>query len=333
MFFSKIVLYFYGKQKTAMKQTITIILIIVAKVCIGQNLVNNWSFEDTVACPMGVTQIAKAAGWASFKATPDYYNYCNGGMMGVPSNFGGFQYARTGVAYAGFITYARYATNIREIIGSTLNQQLVVGQIYYISFFVSRSYNVAYHNNVASNKVGLKFSTIPYPNYWTNPISINDSAHVYSNSVITDTTNWVKISGSFTADSTYNYFAIGNFYSDSLTTHILLDSIGAVAYYYIDDVCISPDSSYCNSLTGLTKNDFTNPLTIYPNPFKNLLSVEGIGFSEIEMYDNLGKLVFSQIYGKLIYKTQIDLSLLNSGFYLIKIKTRNSCFTKKIIHQ
>lgn len=33
----------------------------------SQNLVNNWSFEDTLACPAGPPQIDKAAGWSSYK--------------------------------------------------------------------------------------------------------------------------------------------------------------------------------------------------------------------------------------------------------------------------
>lgn len=295
----------------------------------AQNLVNNWSFEDTVACPVGVTQISKAVGWDSYRASPDYFNYCNSTLIGVPSNFMGFQHARTGIAYAGLITFAKYATNIREIIGSALNQQLAIGQTYYISFHVSRAYSAAYFNNMATDKIGLKFSTVPYSIF--SPIPVNDTAHIYTNTIVTDTTNWVKISGTFTADSAYNYFAIGNFFTDSIVSRILIDSVGAVAYYYIDDVCISLDSNYCNSLTGLEKTDSNNPFAVYPNPADNFLLIEGIGFSEIEIYNDVGKLMFNQNYNKLIYKTQVDLAVLNSGFYLIKIKTPNSYYTKKII--
>ena len=107
-----------------MKKICIYMLLLVSKSLFGQNLVNNWSFEDTVACPMGATQISKATGWDSYKLTPDYFNYCNTTQVGVPSNFNGYQYARTGNAYAGFVSFAYYGTNYREIFGSKLIQQL-----------------------------------------------------------------------------------------------------------------------------------------------------------------------------------------------------------------
>ncbi len=58
MFFSKIVLYFYGKQKTAMKKTITLFFLLFCKVCFAQiNLVPNPSFEDTSSCPISAFEI------------------------------------------------------------------------------------------------------------------------------------------------------------------------------------------------------------------------------------------------------------------------------------
>ena len=301
----------------------------------SQNLVNNWSFEDTLACPAGPPQIDKAAGWSSYKDSPDYYNYCNGAQAGVPSNQAGFQYARTGVAYAGFITISRGSSNCREILGAQLNQQMQIGQLYYVSFCVNRSYNPVVfnnYNNMASNKIGIKFSTIPFPYCWTEPIPINDSAHVYTNTIITDTVNWDKISGTFMADSAYNYIAIGNFFTDSLTSRIQLDSIASFAYYYVDDICVSTDSNYCNSITGITHIDNNNPLKIFPNPVNNELNIEGIGFTDIEIYDDIGKLVFEKKISNAVYHANIQLPELSKGLYAVKIKTLKSYYTQKIIH-
>ena len=299
------------------------------------NLVPNPSFEDTLACPAALSQMDKAAGWSSYKLTPDYYNYCNGAQAGVPSNQPGFQYARTGVAYAGFITISRGSSNTREILGAQLNQQMQIGQTYYVSFYVNRSYNSAVfnnYNNMATNKIGVRFSTISYPNFWTEPIPINDTAHVYTNTIITDTVNWVKISGTFIADSAYNYIAIGNFYTDSHTSIIQLDSIATLAYYYIDDICVSTDSNYCNSISGITNIDFKNPMKIFPNPLQSELNIEGIGFTDIEIYDDIGKLVFEKKFIDAIYRTKIQLPNLCKGLYVVKIKTLMSYYTKKIIH-
>src|ERR1043165_2939634 len=97
-----------------------IILLVACRVCEGQNLVNNWSFEDTVSCPTGYSQIFKAIGWTGFNETPDYYNSCNNTGVGVPLNDVGFQVPVTGNAYSGLITFSSLGGNYREIIGSQL---------------------------------------------------------------------------------------------------------------------------------------------------------------------------------------------------------------------
>lgn len=277
--------------------------------------------------------IDKAVGWMSFNQTPDYFNDCNNTNCGVPSNKNGYQYAKSGIAYGGFIAKTLSCSNCREIIGSQLNQPLIVGQTYYVSFYVNRSYNTVpfnNYNNMAINKLGLKFTTVPY-GMFVNTIPINDSAHVYTNNIITDTIGWTKISGPFTADSAYNYLAIGNFFTDSLTTHILLDSIASFAYYYVDDVCVSTDSNYCNSISGVSHFDYKNPIKIFPNPLADELNIEGIGFTEIIIYDDLGKIVFAKIFNQTTYRTKILVPVLSKGLYAIKIKTLKSYYTKKVI--
>src|SRR4051812_12969049 len=107
-----------------MKKLITL-LFFVSQSSFSQNLVPNWSFEDTVACPIGIGGIIYSVGWSSFIQTPDYFNSCNistngTNYAGVPGNFFGYQEARTGNAYAGFYTYGT-ANNAREIIGIKLN--------------------------------------------------------------------------------------------------------------------------------------------------------------------------------------------------------------------
>src|ERR1035437_7061145 len=81
----------------------------------GQNIVPNPSFEIHDSCPTGVTQIDRSTGWCSYGQTPDYFNSCNNNQVSVPGNYAGYQNALTGNAYSGFLTYARFANNIREI--------------------------------------------------------------------------------------------------------------------------------------------------------------------------------------------------------------------------
>ena len=222
----------------------------------GQNLVPNPNFEQYTICPTNWFQISNCIFWDSNRETPDYLHTCSSSNNISPPNcFYGFQYPHSGNAYAGFYTLAKSPQNNKEFIGSQLLSTLTIGQKYYITFYVNRGgQNQAV---IASNKIGVKFSTIPYSD--TNPAPINNTAHFYTDSIITDTAKWTKISGSFIADSAYSYIIIGNFFDDSNTDTITY-SIGSidVAYYYLDDICVSTDSLYCENWLGIKEQSANN---------------------------------------------------------------------------
>ena len=234
----------------------------------AQNLVPNWSFEDTVSCPPGMGSMYLAVGWDSFRASPDYFNSCNS-TAGIPINFAGYQNANFGNAYSGLYSYARSASNYREIIGIELSQYLMVGQKYYVSFYVNRAFNPipGARINIASNKLGARFSTVPFTSI--QPIPINNYAQVYTDSLIDDTMNWVNISGSFIADSAYKYLCIGNFFDDSLTTHLSYDSTAVFAYYYVDNIHVSTDS-----LDDIEESLNSFSISLFPNPTNSLLQIK-----------------------------------------------------------
>jgi hypothetical protein len=62
---------------------------------------------------------------------------------------------------------------------------------------------------------------------------------------ITDTLNWTKISGIYTAEGGEEWITIGNFFNDDETTAIeFLGGEGSiVSYYALDDVSIQSLSS------------------------------------------------------------------------------------------
>ena len=202
-----------------MKKINIITIIITAMLCLlistgkAQNLVPNPSFEDTVHCPTTLDQINYSTGWSTYCVTPDYYNACNGNVLGVPSNGIGYQAAASGNGYAGFTAY-NVGGFAREIIGRQLSQTLLIGQTYYVSIKVSLAeFEGPPPQFVPCNKVGAKFSTIPYSA--SNPAPVNNFAHVYTNTIIGDTTNWTTIKGFFMADSSYQFIMIGNFFDDA----------------------------------------------------------------------------------------------------------------------
>ena len=279
-------------------------------------------------------QVGVLFGW-----TPDYFNSCSNGDFGVPQNIAGFQNAHSGNAYAGIGVF-EIGTNAREKIGIEITEQLQIGTKYFVSYYVSLADTTICY---ATNKIGALFSTVSYslPSSYcqTNPYftlipSVNH-AQVYAQEIITDKINWTKISGSFIADSAYDYIIIGNFFDDAHTSYIQVDSFcihSAEAYYYVDDVCVTTDSIYNETWTGIrdTKNE-QNEINIYPNPANSVLhiSIENIGNYSLKVYNIIGELILQT--GKLNSNTDIDLSSYSKGIYFLQIKTANKILNKKLI--
>lgn len=178
-----------------------IAFVFYAVVGYAQNLVSNGGFEVYSQCPTTLDQLNFAIGWSSYSESPDYYRTCGANGLPPPENAGiGYQLPNNGNAHAGLITMLN-GLEYREIIGSQLTSTLQIGTTYYFSFFVNFA-GIPNFTSLATNKVGLRLSTIPYS--LSNPIPINNFAHYYSTTVLTDTINWVQLKGSFVADSLIN---------------------------------------------------------------------------------------------------------------------------------
>lgn len=293
----------------------------------SQNLVPNGSFEDTLSCPDNLDQISKSIGWSAFRQSPDYFNMCSqpGGYCGVPQNQFDFQSPHTGSAYSGLFTF-NSGTDYREYIGVQLTQSLIIGHQYFVSFFVNRvSKSIGQHKNIATNKLGIRFTNTLYTA--ANPEMISNYAHVYCDTIISDTLNWVNISGYFVADSTYNFLSIGNFFQDSLTSIIKFDSLANAAYYFIDDISVIDSMPQ-----GMGYNDLNFQIKIYPNPSFEYIIILGNHILRIEIFDMLGQ-NYNFSFKPAVNFQKIDVSQLSKGAYFIKIQTLNYSYNKKLIIQ
>ncbi len=222
------------------------------------NLVPNPSFESSTCCPQGWVYPWLFDGWDLNYNTADFFHADDtANNRGVPLNFAGFQCASTGNSIAGLASYASFlqpnqtSLNNREYIGGLLSQPLSIGTKYFVSLKVSSS---EYNSYCATNKLGMKFFTqdLTDGNGYTfinslPPPFINNLSAVYASNVITDSIGWQTIRGSFIADSAYNTFLIGNFFEMGNVDSLMLSSAypTCLSYYYIDDVCVSADSLYC----------------------------------------------------------------------------------------
>ena len=74
----------------------------------------------------------------------------------------------------------------------------------------------------------------------SEPYGLTPQILLQGNPPITDTVNWVKVSGLYQATGGEQYITIGNFNYDSTTVTQIVDAASPydAAYYYIDDVSI-----------------------------------------------------------------------------------------------
>jgi hypothetical protein len=309
-----------------MKKICIYLLLLVSKSLFGQvNLVPNPSFEDTVSCPNYANQIDKALYWHASRNTPDYFNGCDWitGNQSVPNNFRGYQYAHSGNAYVGVAAYSLNTFDFSENFTCKLLDTLSIGTKFLVSFYISCS-DIDYR--LTCNKLGTLFSTENYNS--NNPSPMKNFCQFYSDSIVTDTLNWILLHGSFIADSNYTYLTFGRFFSDSLTNTIYLPPAWAEAYYYIDDISVIADTT-----TTVKELNATSKLLIYPNPLQDKVKIKSIDnvVRNAQLFNIEGRLIKEF---NVVDKTENELNLMEfaSGLYILKIdyKKGNSSYHRLI---
>ena len=301
--------------------------------CEAQNLVPNGSFEFFENCPagLGLTPGSRPIDWYSWNQSPDYFNSCAGEigqsdtLVDIPMNGFGYQYPAEGTAYCGLRTFS-VQSGYREHIGCMLNEELVVGQTYYLSF---RS-NLAMWGNYfgptrAANNLGMLFTmgSNAWDGNYEEPFAFRNYAHLYDPVVNTDTVGWTLVSGSFIADSAYQYLVLGNFFEDQYTDTLhVVNSNSLGAYYFVDDVrvCATQD---CADQTGL----YTSTPIVLSSGLDPAGDRFEVTFAQAEprnwwLLDPSGKQL--KHGGTTAGKLKIPVSGLNTGAYILRIQGSKS---------
>jgi hypothetical protein len=239
-----------------MKPLISIFLLFTCAFCKAQvNYVLNPGFEQYSQCPTQFDQIALAYYWnaidstGSSYCTPELCHTCSiNGMTAVPDNGYFFQYPHSGNGLAQIMTFAN-TSNLsynyhREYLQGRLNTTLTSGQSYCVSFYV----NFEEASRFAIDKIGayLDDGDIDNSDSCDRP-QVNFIPQIENmDGILTDTLNWKKIQGTFTASGTEKFITIGNFRSFSNTNHVQLANNGYNdnnidwAWHLIDDVSVIP---------------------------------------------------------------------------------------------
>lgn len=304
------------------------------------NLVPNPSFEQYDTCPDFAGQIQHAIPWLSplVGTTTDYFCSCDTSVQhiaGVPDNFAGFQYARTGNAYAALITASfppnHAAWNYREYIQVELTDSLLAGVTYCLRFYAS----ACDFCNYVSNNIGIYFSTSALVDTCPNCVSPIAATPQFENLLtnnLNDRIGWTEVSGTYTALGNEKFLILGNFHDTSSTIAFYTgwSPPGAFfnALYFIDDVLVTP----CDSLSVVNNEQFRALFSIYPNPFDRILNLEASDqdIKAVKIFDVLGHLIYEhQNLKKGIFA--LNLQNLVDGIYFLNAVSDDLQFNIKLI--
>jgi hypothetical protein len=207
------------------------------------NYVSNGGFEDTI--PNFYQSAFNAANyWNSMDTNKSAYlvfstiPYINSS----PYCSTGFQYPRSGSNFMigqFFCEGPLCSVNTeRGYPRNRLKQLLQAGKTYCAKYYVVNTNN----NRVAMERYGMYFgsSIIDTINYCNIPLIYLTPQVENNNGIITDTLNWIPITGTFVATGTEKYMVIGNFRSNAATNTLQLNTplTTQSADIYIDDVSV-----------------------------------------------------------------------------------------------
>ena len=239
----------------------------------GENLVNNPGFEEYRNCPKGI--VGKPVKnliphWnVPSKGTPDYFNACSKQDAGVPSNFAGYSYARSGVAYAGIILRQNFTRDnritgekpvvYREYIQTELKHELEKGRKYRIVFYVVNSTESRY----AVDAIGACITAERISNNSSGVLNYVPAIENQTGKILSNRDYWVTIEGVYEAKGGEKYLTIGNFKNNFLTRYMLFnaDSKFNYAYYYIDDVSVREIIEHESGDIAIINNRFQTFIT------------------------------------------------------------------------
>jgi hypothetical protein len=232
-----------------MKFLITIPLLFTLSLS-AQNMVPNGDFELYDSLPGSSGEWYKCLLWNNLSmehdwphGTPDYLSTKGVSSAQLPDCVFAHVTPQSGDAVMGFcIDYEDNEPEFREYISNQLIMPMVVGNSYFVSFWVTNG-DAAWSSQYGCNHFGVMFSDSIPVQYEHEPIA-GIPQYEYQGELWS--TEWKHITFSFIADKPYEYITFGNFYNDEETNCTLFgpDANESGAYYFLDNVEIYGRASF-----------------------------------------------------------------------------------------
>lgn len=239
----------------------------------AQNLVHNGGFE-VYTNNGGIYIEDNVPHWFAYFSTPDYYSTVLMGEAGLLDYCGTLPHGGKGMAggyqYGYFPDIPGYN---REYIQGVLTEPLKKNTLYYAEMYVKPMLKSPVIN-FGINRLGIALTGKHYTHMdSTHLLLIETTPEVaYSGAVITDRTEWTKISGCFLAEGGETKIIIGNFNKDADTdTAQIPGAFGEeifhlrMSYYLFDDILVREiQAPYIEPGNATICRDSTIRLSAYP---------------------------------------------------------------------
>lgn len=296
---------------------------------LGQNLIPNPSFEDTVNGSFGI-KLAKDWSFPTSTRSEYYTNFHNQQRpdWGIPQNLIGNQYANTGGAYVGLRMYpldtfvsAGTDINRRDYIQSRIKRVLKMDSTYCLQLYVS----LADSSHFASKgQLGIYFSSVKVDTITEHYLPYKPQVVVSPITYISDKNEWLEFNFQYTADGTEEYMIIGNFNDSS---KIDTSFVGGgnqfwqeTTYYYIDDIYLGHCDSVPDTLTTVFESNFGSEVCFYPNPVKErfYVKVDSDERLRFQLYNLLGQPIEVSL-NQSGSRYEFEMEYLPKGVYLLEV--------------
>lgn len=218
---------------------IYLIIFVISKSVAQVNYVNNPSFEAMNSQTVTSNFTSNCYYWKALDSTKQ-----NGiGACYWWDNMPGIGYckARTGKNKIRQTFYCTPATctytNSRYYPRNTLKSTLSFGITYCVKMYVQRQEVCPY--NMADFQIYFGDNSLDTTKYCTLPLTYLSPQITNTLGIISDTANWVEVSGTFVANGTEKYLVLGCFKPDTNITRSPTGlAFGDWAEYFVDDVSV-----------------------------------------------------------------------------------------------
>lgn len=204
----------------------------------GSNILPNASFEDSLCCPSGNSQMNCVNHWVNGNwGTSDYFHTC--GQTNLPSSYNAPPFpVPFGEGYVGFWNTSNQGGR-KEYVGMCLPSALVAGNSYKLTVFLA-----AAEPSTTSSQVtiaDMEFAifghtscdSLPFTQNYCPLASNTQGWDIIDSVYVTGDPNWNQYVLEFTASQNYSAIVLGP----------SCDAPTAVSYYFLDNMELLPDTS------------------------------------------------------------------------------------------